>query len=126
MVMFLWYHSQLNTLLNDPTVRGKASEFLLVYHDKVATTQTYIRSCSFVPLLGVILLCGRLKMTKTRTALVVGGWIRCRLENELHGILYKSLQRAINEMFLRKVEDPSTDISVEQDKIIFIIKDLLR
>jgi hypothetical protein len=119
--------SQLNKLLQDSSVNTKAkeTECLLAFHGRVATTQIYIRSCSHVPLLGVILLCGTLKLTKSRTALVVGSWIKCRLANELHGILYKSLQRAIQRLFLCKLQDPGLDISAQQDQIINILRELL-
>jgi len=115
-------------MLQDPNIHSKAkeTECLLAYHQRVATSQIYIRSCSHVPLLGVILLCGRVKLAKSRTALVVGSWIKCRLANELHGILYKSLQRAIERLFLCKAQDPTLDISQQQDQIIHIIRELLK
>ena len=58
--------------------------------------------------------------------LIIRDWIKLKILNELHAVLYKSLQRFMNSVLVLKLENPNYDINHSQDQLIGIIKELLK
>ena len=98
---------------------------VLTYHDKIATTEIYIRNCSNIPILGVILFCGNLTIARSRKMMVIGDWIKVKLASELQGVLYKAVQRLIHEFISIKLNNPEYNSNAMQDSLINIVKELL-
>ena len=111
---------QITKLLEDNGGR----EAILAYHEKIATTQIYLRDCTCVPIIGVILLCGRLVINKTRTSVIAGGWLKFKTVSELQAVLYKTLQSEITKLLELKLLQPSAATNDLQDRLIEIVSDL--
>ena len=118
-------YRQLQRLLHLEAMTTSMKDSVLAYHDKIATTEIYIRNCSSVPVIGVILLCGNLTIARSRKMMVIGEWIKVKLANELQGILYKAIHRLITEFISIKLNSPGYDTDSMQNSLINIVKELL-
>lgn len=96
------------------TVRLK--EAYIVYYTKVASTKLFIHDASSVPLPAILLFGGDISISKSRDRILVDGWIQLKA-SELHAVLYKRLQREIETMLIKKVENPKVNLS-ERQKIV--------
>lgn len=59
--------------------------------------------------------------SKGRDRVTVGGWIEMKI-TELHCILYRRLQREIEDLLRSKVEDPAVDITARQRNLTYIVQ----
>lgn len=90
----------------------------------MATSKTFIFDCTCVPLIGVLLFCGDLSISKKRDKIVIGKWIQVK-SSELHAVLYRRLQEEISFLLDIKTKNPHQDIVVRQNLLIEIVKLLL-
>lgn len=87
-----------------------------MYYTKVASTKLFIHDASSVPLPAILLFGGDISISKSRDRILVDGWIQLKA-SELHAVLYKRLQREIETMLIKKVENPKVNLS-ERQKIV--------
>ena len=123
LLLLLLLFRQLGTLL---TEEGNGREAIVAYHERVATSQVFLRDCTCIPTLGILLMCGRISINKSRNTIIAGGgWLKFKTSSELHAVLYKKLQLEINQLLTIKMENPLANMNNQQELLIGIVKELL-
>lgn len=85
----------------------------------------FLFDATVVPHASVLLFSNsELVYTHKTSRVCVSGWIEMNI-TELHCILFRRLQREIEELLRVKVEDPSVDISVRQKNLTYIVSMLV-
>ena len=91
----------------------------------MASTKLFLFDATVVPHAAVLLFsANNLVLNKKRDRVLVGGWIEMHI-TELHCILYRRLQREIEDLLRSKVENTKLDISRRQQILRFIVQTLL-
>ncbi len=57
--------------------------------------------------------------------IAAGGWLKFKITSELHAVLYRRLQLEIDSLLATKLQHPHADVSIKQDRLLSIVKDLL-
>ncbi len=105
---------------------GSNREAIIAYNEKIATSQIFLRGCTSVPIIGILLLCGKIRINKSRDMIMAaGGWLKLKISNELHAVLYRNLQTEIDIFLSMKMKNPNANIDERQNLLIQIVKDLL-
>jgi hypothetical protein len=106
------------------TENGKTKDAFIAYYTKVESSKLFIHDATSVPLPAVMLFGGSLAVSHSRDRIIVDGWIEVKA-SELHAVLYKRLQRELEDMLIRKIENPKEDISFRQGVILDVLNRLL-
>jgi len=84
----------------------KSTPFLL-YHEKLQTSQVYIRECSAVSPVGLLLFGGDLAVQHAQGTATVGTNIRLKIDAQT-AVLFKTLRSALDAELQQRVANPST------------------
>ncbi|KAJ1475941.1 P-loop containing nucleoside triphosphate hydrolase protein [Baffinella frigidus] len=110
----------------------KFAEPYLVYHQLVFTTKTYVRDCTPVSPLALVLFGGALTCSEPGRGgrmnddvlLTVDGWISFSVPSALQRLLML-VREELDELLKRKISDPSTEFSEGNEALLNAVLQLL-
>ena len=89
----------------------------LVFHEKIKTSRIFIRECSMVPALALVLLTGNSLNVELHGGMTVialeGGWIRFGVDSHPVAEMFKNIKVELMKLLDKKIEDPSYDFQSE-------------
>ncbi|XP_059482833.1 putative ATP-dependent RNA helicase DHX57 [Neocloeon triangulifer] len=96
---------------------GLFSSPYLVFHEKIKTSRIFIRECSMVPALALVLLTGNSLHLELHSGMTVialeGGWIRFGVDSHPVAEMYKGIRVELMKLLDKKIADPSFDFQSE-------------
>ncbi|XP_065345049.1 putative ATP-dependent RNA helicase DHX57 [Cloeon dipterum] len=96
---------------------GLYSSPYLVFHEKIKTSRIFIRECSMVPALALVLLTGSSLNVEIHSGMTVvaleGGWIRFGVDSHPVAEMYKGIRVELFKLMDKKIADPSYDFQSE-------------
>ncbi|XP_071441564.1 putative ATP-dependent RNA helicase DHX57 [Hetaerina americana] len=103
----------------------------LVYHEKIKTSRVFIRECSMVPVLPLVLFTGsKLNVELNQGVFIISledGWIKLSVERQIVAELLKTIRIELLKLLDEKIEDPSLNLVTHKNgrKIISTIVSLM-
>ena len=94
----------------------------LVYLEAIRTSQVYVRDITTIPPLVLALFSGRSKVHRLTGAVTVDGWIHFRTPSLKVSQCILQVRDAMDDAFMQKVLDPSSETSAEWRKILKCIR----
>lgn len=83
-----------------------------------------IRDCTVISPISLLLFGGSLHVQHRSNAIVIDNRIRIRAATPV-AVMFKKLRLALDDLILKKIENPEFESGVEEDKVLDIIKTLL-
>jgi len=96
----------------------------LVFHEKVKTAKVYVRDATMVGAYPLLLFGGKIKVDHARSSATCDGWIRLRAAPRV-AVLFKSLRAELDALLMRKIADPSLDVSEQGGALVRTVVELL-
>ncbi|XP_046383493.1 putative ATP-dependent RNA helicase DHX57 [Ischnura elegans] len=103
----------------------------LVYHEKIKTSRVFIRDCSMVPVLPLVLFTGsKLNVELNQGVFIISledGWIKLSVERQIVAELLKTIRIELLKLLDEKIEDPTLNLVTHKNgrKIIATIVSLM-
>ena len=97
------------------------------YHEIMKTSKVYVRDCTTVSILSILLFGGALKVFQSKGVVTVDDWLRFRCDAK-PATLVKYLRQSMEALLLQKILDPSIDIAatVQGKAVIDSVTSLLK
>ncbi|KAJ3093624.1 ATPdependent RNA helicase [Physocladia obscura] len=100
--------------IHPSSVNAKTKKFpsrFLVFHEKVKTTQVFIRDCSSVSPFALAFFGGKLTWDRRQRILnLADGWIQFAVNNNA-AVTIEAARTAFDELLQMKIENPELDVS---------------
>lgn len=96
----------------------------LVFLEKVKTSRVFIRDCSVVSPLTVLLFGGALTVMHEEAAILVDGWLRIPAPAQT-AVLVKQMRAAVDGLLQHKVHSPGSDWTDAQRAVVDTLVKLL-
>jgi ATP-dependent RNA helicase DHX57 len=96
----------------------------LVYHELVQTSKAFVRDSTECSTYALLLFGGKLKVQADKNSIVIGDWVQFSAVGRI-GALIGGLRRKVDELLLRKIDNPSFDIA-QTTEMRLIVKLLSR
>lgn len=97
---------------------GLYSSPYLVFHEKIKTSRVFIRECSMVPALALVLLTGSSLHVElhqgTSVIALEGGWIRLGVDSHPIAEMLKTIREELMLLLDQKIREPGLDLQAEQ------------
>eukprot|EP00980_Cylindrotheca_fusiformis_P031466 scaffold26431_cov122-Cylindrotheca_fusiformis.AAC.1 len=84
------------------------------YHEMVKTSKTYVRDCTTVSPLALLLFGGKLDVYQTQGICSIDGWLKFRIDAK-PATLMKYLRSQMERILLRKIVSPEEDVVGSED-----------
>jgi len=97
----------------------------LLFHEKVQTSQIFLRDSTLVGPIPLLLFGSELKVDKKRTQIMTGG-LTFRTRQEVTSVLLRALRRELDRLLLLKVADPAADLSTNAVTLLGTLTRLLQ
>ncbi|KAG8228278.1 hypothetical protein J437_LFUL006246 [Ladona fulva] len=103
----------------------------LVYHEKIKTSRVFIRDCSMVPILPLVLFTGSKLNVELNSGIFIisleDGWIKLSVERQIVAELLKTIRIELLKLLDEKIEDPKLNLVTHKNgrKIISTIVSLV-
>ncbi|XP_074787783.1 ATP-dependent RNA helicase DHX29 isoform X2 [Athene noctua] len=95
----------------------------LLYQEKVRYTKVYLRETTLISPFPILLFGGDIEVQHRERLLTVDGWIHFQAPVKI-AVIFKQLRVLIESVLKKKLENPK--MSLEDDKILHIIKELIK
>ncbi|KAM6328246.1 ATP-dependent RNA helicase DHX29 isoform 2-T2 [Alca torda] len=95
----------------------------LLYQEKVRYTRVYLRETTLISPFPILLFGGDIEVQHRERLLTVDGWIHFQAPVKI-AVIFKQLRVLIESVLKKKLENPK--MSLEDDKVLHIIKELIK
>ncbi|KAJ7412087.1 ATP-dependent RNA helicase DHX29 [Pitangus sulphuratus] len=95
----------------------------LLYQEKVRYTKVYLRETTLISPFPILLFGGDIEVQHRERLLTVDGWIHFQAPVKI-AVIFKQLRVLIESVLKKKLENPK--MSLEDDKVLHIIKELIK
>uniref|UniRef100_A0A803VZW0 RNA helicase n=1 Tax=Ficedula albicollis TaxID=59894 RepID=A0A803VZW0_FICAL len=95
----------------------------LLYQEKVRYAKVYLRETTLISPFPILLFGGDIEVQHREHLLTVDGWIHFQAPVKI-AVIFKQLRVLIESVLKKKLENPK--MSLEDDKVLYIIKELIK
>ncbi len=96
----------------------------LVYHELVRTSKPFVRDSTECSTYALLLFGGKVKVLADKNLIIIDDWVHLSAVGRI-AALVGGLRRKVDELLLRKIENPSFDIA-QTDEMKVIVKLLIK